>query len=216
MSKFNNENYVKNLPDHYKKSADSNNYKILEVERYSIDTFKQDINDVYNSLDLSQAYGKTLDYYGEMVGQPRGLATDDQYILMIRSKIAQNVSGGDYNSVTNAICMTFDCEPSEVYITEKDEPCVVELVVMPLAVINRAGLTTRQTVELVKQLLPVGITLESLLFEGTFCFSNIENEYDELAGFCDVEDGTIGGYFGILYGEDDETDLPIGKSLINN
>ncbi len=209
MSGFIYENYAKNLPDHYKKTADSNNFKILEVERYAIDTFKQDTIDVYNSLDLSQAYGATLDMYGEMVGQPRGVANDEQYILMIRAKIAQNVSSGDYKSVANAICLTFDCEPSEVYITEKDEPCTVELVVMPLSVINKAGLSTRQTVELVKKLLPVGIFLESFLFEGTFEFSAIETEYNENAGFCNVEGGEIGGYFGLLYGEDEEPILPI-------
>lgn len=214
MNSFNYENYVKNLPDYYKKTTDSNNFKILEVERYSISTFKNDIEDVNTSLDLSQAYGKTLDYYGETVGQPRGLATDEQYILMIRSKIAQNVSGGDYKSVTKAICMTFDCEPSEVYIAEKEDPCVVELVVMPLAVINKAGLTTRQTVELVKQLLPVGVALESFLFEGTFCFSETETEYDTEAGFAISEtDQSIGGYLGIVYGEDDEPELPIGDGL---
>lgn len=210
MSNFIYENYAKNLPDHYKKTTDSNNFKILEVERFSIGTFKQDVSDVYESLDLSKVYGKTLDLYGETVGQPRGVATDEQYILMIRSKIAQNLSSGDYNSVVKAICMTFDCEPSEIYIAEKEEPGVVELVVIPLAIINKAGLTTRQTVQLVKRLLPVGIELESFLFEGTFEFSNVENEYDKTKGFAISETNqSIGGYLGIVYGEDDEPILPI-------
>lgn len=210
MNKFNYENYAANLPDCYSKGEQSNNFKILAVEKYVIDDFKKDIADIFNSLDLNESKGSTLDLYGEMLSQPRGVATDAQYILLIRSKIMRNLSGGDYPSVLKAICMTFDCEPSQVYIKEKDSPCTVELVVLPLSVINRAGLTTKQTVAMIKQLLPVGITLESFLFEGTYTFSNQENDYDEKAGFCDVEGGTIGGYFGLVYGEDEEPLLPIG------
>lgn len=210
MNKFNYENYAANLPDCYSKGEQSNNFKILAVEKYVIDDFKKDIADIFNSLDLNESKGSTLDLYGEMLSQPRGVATDAQYILLIRSKIMRNLSGGDYPSVLKAICMTFDCEPSQVYIKEKDSPCTVELVVLPLSVINRAGLTTKQTVAMIKQLLPVGITLESFLFEGTYTFSNLENDYDEEAGFCDVEGGTIGGYFGLVYGEDEEPLLPIG------
>ena len=210
MTSFNCDNYVKNLPDCYAKTDDSNNYKILSVERYAIADFKADIANVFNSLDLNKATGKTLDLYGEMLGQPRGIATDEQYVLMIRSKIMRNLSGGDYTSILKAICMTFDCEPSQVFIKEKDTPCTVELVVLPLSVINKAGLTTKQTVEMIKQIMPVCVTLESFLFEGTFTFSNSENEYAEQAGFCDVEGGTIGGYFGLVYGEDSEPILPIG------
>lgn len=210
MNKFNYENYAANLPDCYSKGEQSNNFKILSIEKFIIDDFKKDITDIFNSLNLNEAEGATLDLYGEMLSQPRGVATDDQYILLIRSKIMRNLSGGDYPSVLKAICMTFDCEPSQVYIKEKDSPCTVELVVLPLSVINRAGLTTKQTVAMIKQLLPVGITLESFLFEGTYTFGNLENDYDEEAGFCDVEGGTIGGYFGLVYGEDEEPLLPIG------
>lgn len=214
MSGFNDLNHVKNLPDYYSKSENSNNFKILSIEKYAVDDLQTDITDVWNSLDINNATGATLELYGEMLNQPRGVATDAQYLYMIKSKIMRNLSGGDYLSVIKSICMTFDCAPSEVLILEKEEPCVVELVVLPLNVINRAGLTTRQTVAMIKELLPVGITLESFLFEGTFTFSLSESEYDEDAGFAPSEDDqTIGGYLGILYGEDDEPELPIGTAL---
>lgn len=209
MKQFDDLNHANNLPDYYKKSEASNNYKILAVEKFPIDNFETDLSNVFKSLDLDSANGKTLDLYGEMLEQPRGTATDEQYILMIRSKIMRNLSGGDYPSVLNAICNTFKCEPSQVCIVEKDDPCTVELVVMPLDIINKAGMTTKQTVAMIQRLLPVGITLESYLFEGTFSFSNSETEYNETAGFCDIEGGTIGGFFGILYGEDNEPILPI-------
>ena len=212
---FNSENHVKNLPDFYNKKESSNNYKLLLIEKEAIDALRVDQNAVFDSLDINNATGFTLDLYGEMVGQQRGVATDDQFRCMIRSKIMRNMSDGDYASVTKAVVATFDCTPQEIYIKPKEDdegnfvPCVVELVTLPLGVISKAGLTTKQTVQLIQSLLPICVTLESFLFEGTFTFSNIEDEYNENAGFCDVEGGTIGGYFGILYGQDDEPILPI-------
>lgn len=212
MITFDDENYVKNLPDCYKKNSDSNNYKILNIERLPIVKLKNDSQEVYNSLDIQQAKGKTLDLYGDMAGQARGVATDEQYILMILSKMMRNLSTGDYASVIKAIYTTFSCDPAEVLIIEKDDPATVELVVLPLRVINRAGLTTRQTVELIKHLMPAGVKLESFLFEGTFEFCETEDEMSidgDTKGFCDIEGGTLGGYLGITYGEDDEPILPI-------
>nr|DAY61033.1 MAG TPA: Protein of unknown function (DUF2612) [Caudoviricetes sp.] len=203
------EEYEKNLPDYYRKSPESNNFKILSVEKHTITDFKQDMEKIFQSLNLDTASGKTLDLYGETVNQPRGLATDAQYIMMIRSKIMRNISSGDYPSVVRAICRTFDCEASQVFIQEKDTPCTVELVVLPISVINKAGLTTRQTVQLIKQILPVGVSIESVVFEGTFCFSDRLDEYDAAAGFRDDSLGIEGGHFGIVYGEDDEKLLPI-------
>ncbi len=209
MIKFDYDNYAKNLPDCYRQDEDSNNYKILAVERHPLGKLRADLQDAYTALDLQNAVGDTLNHYGQMVGQARGVATDEQYVLMILSKIMRNLSTGDYISVAKSICSTFDCEPSEVLIVEKDEPATVELVVLPLGVINKVGLTTRQTVEFVKRLLPAGVKLESFLFEGTFEFAHAENEYDETKGFSDVENGTIGGYLGIAYGEDDKPLLPL-------
>lgn len=203
-------NYAQNLPDVYYKKSDGNIWKILEIEREAAEDFRTDLTEVNNALDLANVSGKTLDLYGEMVGQPRGKATDAQYLYMIRAKIARNLSGGDYESVARAVRLTFDCRPEEFYLKEsEDAPCTVELMVLPLSVIVHAGLSTRQTVAMIATILPVGVTMKSFLFEGTFCFSDREDEYDENAGFCDREDGTLGGYFGILYGEDDEPILPI-------
>lgn len=212
MIKFNNSNYVKNLPDCFHKGETGNNYKILEVERYPVTNLKKDIEDVVNALDLNAATGRTLDLYGDMVGQPRGVATDQQYILMIRSKIMRNLSTGDYSSILESICATFACEPSEVIITEKEGAAAVELVSLPLSIINRAGLTTKQTVKMVKQLLPAGVTLESFMFEGTFEFSESETDMSidgDVKGFCDVDGGTIGGYLGVTGNDISDDLLPI-------
>lgn len=205
-----NENLVKNLPDAFKKTTDSNNYKILEIEKRTLADIRADLQEIDNILDINNARGKTLDLYGERVGQVRGVADDDKYILMIKAKIMRNLSNGSYPSIVNAICETFSCEPSQVYITDGDEPFTVNVVTLPLEVINKAGLSTTQTLAIIKSMLPVGVSLQSFLFDGTFEFSANEDDYDEEKGFAISEsDQSIGGYLGATQGDETDIILPI-------
>ena len=209
QAEFNN-NLVKNLPDAYKKTTDSNNFKILEVERRTLGDIRNSLQEVNNILDINKATGKTLDLYGERVGQARGLADDNRYLLMIKAKIMRNLSNGSYPSVLAALCATFGCEPSQIYLEDGDEPCTVTIVTLPLEIINKAGLTTSQTVAIIKSLLPVGISLTSFLFDGTFEFGESEDDYDEEKGFAISEtDQSIGGYLGATAGDETDILLPI-------
>lgn len=205
-----NRNLVKNLPDAFKKTPDSNNFKILEIERVAITDIKEGLQAIDNILDINNAKGKTLDLYGERVGQARGLADDDKYILMIKAKNMRNLSNGSYPSIISALCETFSCDPSQIFITDGDEPYTVKIVTLPLEVINKAGLTTSQTIAIIKSMLPVGVTLTSFLFEGTFEFGANEDDYDEEKGFAISEDDqSIGGYFGAMQGDETDIILPI-------
>lgn len=164
---------------------------------------------IENSLNLNNARGATLDLYGKLVGQSRGLATDEQYILLIKTRIMRNLANGSNKGVVDALCAILNCKQSQVHITDTDNPCEV-LITVPLGSIIEAGLTVKQFNQLVKSILPVGVVLSAnTIYEGTFEFSAAENEQNETAGFCDVEGGTIGGYFGALSSEENETVLPI-------
>lgn len=209
MIDFNKDNYAKNLPDSFAKEADSNNYKILENERLSIEEHLTDLYGIYEIINIDNAYGKTLDRYGERVGQPRGLATDEQYILMIKAKIMRALGNGTYSSVLKSLCETFGCEPEQVYIEETDEPCLVNMVTLPLDILNKSGMTVTQVTQLIKTLLPICVRLDSLSLEGTFEFAESEGVYDEAKGFCDVEGGSIGGYLGYMSSDENEPILPI-------
>ena len=88
---FNKLNHAKNLPDAYRKDKDSNNYKILEVERDAVSQLNAMLNQIYEITDLENATGKTLDLYGEKIGQDRGKATDEQYRVLIRAKAVRNL-----------------------------------------------------------------------------------------------------------------------------
>lgn len=216
MKEFDFVNLAKNLPDSFAKNKNSNNYKVLEIEKISKDKFREDLQSIYLCLDINQATGKTLDLYGDIVEQPRGAATDAQYRLMIKSKIMQNLSTGDYPSVLKAICLTFDCDPSEVLITESANG-EIEISLLPLAVINGAGLTANQAVAMVNRLLPAGVKVASYLFEGTFEFATSYEDMKvdgETKGLTDTYANmknaeAIGGYLGITMGDENETVLPI-------
>ena len=227
MKQFNYENYVKNLPDFYDKTPikqtengeyeGSNNAKILEIERISHNVLLDDVQDVFAVLDIDNAKGKTLDLYGDMLRQPRGIATDAQYRILLKSKIMQNCCLGDYNSVLNAICKTFGCKPSEITVAELDEPCSIEITDLPLEKINNAGVTTEQAVAIINRLLPVGTKLKTFLFEGTFEFSVDETDMNidgTAKGFTYTEEDmtnpdAVGGYLGITAGDENESMLPI-------
>lgn len=210
MSGFNSENLAKNLPDAFRHDKDSNNFKLLEISRLTYADLWAALRNIENILDVNNATGKTLDMYGMRVGQARGLATDPMYVLMIKAKIMRNISGGSYTSIVNALCSTFNCEPSQVLFTIEEDPCTVTLAALPLASIVSVGLTTSQTVALVKALLPVGVTLDSFLFDGSFEFSSEENVYENEKGFTDIEgNDEIGGFFGVTNGDENDILLPI-------
>lgn len=206
---YNKENHVKNLPDRYNKSAQSNNAKILAMEQDAVNLLRKELQEVYEIGDIFKATGKTLDLYGDMVGQPRGVATDDQYRYMIRLKIAQNISTGNYPSVLEALSVAFNCHPSEICLVDAESACAATLVSIPIATVTAANFTTIQAAALIQRLMPIGVSLESASFEGTFEFSDAEMEYSEEAGFTDAEGGEIGGYFGFIHGNVYETLLPI-------
>lgn len=211
MAVFNSLNHVLNLPDAYKKTNESNNYKILNIEQDINQQIRQDLNDISDILDYDHAIGNTLDNYGYRVGQLRGQADDEKYLLLIRAKILRNLSNGTISSILTSLKETFRCEYSDIELKEhKRESCYVSIISLPLSVINEMGFTANQVIAMIRGLLPVGIYLETLLFEGTFSFaSGSEWIYDENTGFSDIDSPELGGYLGVIEGEKYNDDLPI-------
>ena len=196
--------YVENLPDAYRKQKSGNNYKILSIEQETQEKSKEDINSIFQSLDIDEAVGTTLDLYGKMYNVARGNLDDIQYRILIKTRINQNMIDGSYESILHSVCRIFNCRPDEFYMEDSTSPCAVKITNIPFRVINYIGLDSEETIDLIKTLIPAGIHVEAANYEGTFEFSEIESDYDENAGFCDVEGGSIGGYFGILYGQNTE------------
>ncbi len=205
---------VERLPDCYRKDQESNNVKMLELGRLAAEQLRADIRAVLESLDLGHATGKTLDLYGDMLGQRRGLLNDEQYRYMLLSKIGRNTVQGDYNSIMATLVLMFgsqmgDITLDDLEVEEEERPCVVKLTKFPVQILLNAGFSSRQAVAMIESLLPICVTLAADNFEGTFEFAESASVYDELAGFGDVEQ-TIGGYLGLYLGDDDKIPvLPI-------
>lgn len=205
---------VGRLPDCYRKDTDSNNYKLLELGAAAARGLREDIAQVRDMLDLNQVTGRTLDLYGDMLGQRRGLLNDEQYRYMLFARIGRNVVQGDYDSILNTLVLMFNSQKGDITlddldIAEEERPCVVKLTKFPIFVLVNAGFSSRQAVSMIESLLPICVTLAADNFEGTFEFAELDGEYDADEGFADVAQ-TIGGYLGLLLGEDDSIPvLPI-------
>lgn len=196
-AQFDRENLVNNLPDAYCKEDGGNLKKLLDIEKYEMDQLRAAIRAVYDSIDLDSATGKNLDLFGEMFSQPRGTATDEQYRIMIKARIARIFAGSDHDSIVQAISTTFGCDPSEIVLAEPEDSCSVRLDHLPFDKLNMSNIDAVTAVQIVSRLIPAGVQLESLNFAGTFEFGSTEMEYDESAGFGNIEQ-TIGGYLGLV------------------
>ena len=188
--------YINALPDSYKKTPDSNNYKLLLMEQKLYDGVAADRKAMYDALDIYTATGKTLDLFGATYKQQRGSLTDEQYRYMILQKAASNFIGCDTNSVIEALATIFRVSVKDFGL-EETGPCEVALTNLPFEVVQNLGLTDRQLYETVSDMLPLGVVLAPLDLGGTFEFSASDDEASDEAGFADIEQ-TVGGYFGLL------------------
>ena len=195
-------NYVSQLPDAYRKDENSNNAKLLNLNRLALKDLHEEIERVNNALDLSQTTGKTLDLYGEMLDQPRGDNNDTQYRALLFAKIARNFLKGDYENTIISIATALRVNKSDFQMKEHETRCAVEFTNFPMSVLQETGFKSRQVAAIIKQLLSVGVELILDSFGGTFRFCENEGEMSNTTGLAD-EAGTIGGSLGLVFGEDD-------------
>lgn len=154
---FNHNIYVKNLPDCYRKSIQSNNNKILQIPKGAISKLNEDADAVFSTLDIWQATGKTLDLYGEMYNLPRENMPDDQYRLMILLKMARNRAGSDHTSIVNALCTAMNIPPESLCMLDSEISGCVDVDPLPYNVLVDAGVTVKQIWTQLKLLLAAGV-----------------------------------------------------------
>lgn len=207
ITRFNRDNLARNLPDAYRKDDNSNNAKILATEKGATDALREAIQAIADSLDIDKATGATLDLYGDMLNQPRGQATDEQYRILIKNKIIRSFTNPSLPGVVEAICKTFDCDPTDIILNEGDEPCVVSLEGLPVDKLAESNIDVDTAIEIIASLIPAGVEIETISFAGTFEFSGAELVYDEDTGFAD-EAQTMGGTLGLV-ADNIGTKLPV-------
>ncbi len=206
-------NYAQRLPGGYARTAESTNARLLSLPGAALEDAKEDLKAVEDAADIEKASGETLDLYGQMLRVARGVLDDTQYRFLIKSRVVRNFVGGDQESVARGVMGMFGAEPGEVELADDEALSgVVRVRRLPFEVLQRAGFTGKQAVQIVRELLPAGVRLEADNFEGSFSFAEQESDYDEALGFADGEqesEQSMGGYFGFVLGDETAGVLPL-------
>lgn len=203
------------LTDNYDKRPNSKIGKLFKIIADELDEINNTTKLVEKSRDIDKASGFTLDKIGSNVKQFRGAATDGIYRVLIKSKIARNMSTGDINTIISVVAQSIDAEPTQIKIKEmyndltEPEPAAIKLLEIPLEKINEIGMSSSQFGRMISKTLGAGIGLKEIRMEGTFEFGDIGEAFDNIKGFGDLNNEAIGGFFGATYSPADDVNLPI-------
>ena len=205
---------LRRLTDVFRKDQDSNIGKLMAIFAAQLQKLEQTVQRVEEWRDIDKAEGTTLDRIGENVGQPRGVATDEIYRILIKSKIARNLSKGDINTIITVLATALNTDPSEIRIVElyndpvAPEPAAISIIQLPLRRINEVGMDPAQFARIVQRTVAAGVRVGVIELVGTFEYGSIGDPPDPERGFADINQ-TFGGTLGAAYSPGNVPDLPI-------
>ncbi|MGR6899538.1 hypothetical protein [Rummeliibacillus sp. BSL5] len=200
--------------DYFRKNEYLNLYKLISLFSGELERIKGTNSLILEWRDIDKAQGKALDLIGENINQSRGVATDEVYRILLKSKIARNLSDGTINTIINVIAIALSTDKKNIKIvegwTDEDNPvqASIKLIEMPLEAINRAGLDPANFVKIIQKTVAAGIKVQSIELNGTFEFGDTSLAIDNSKGFANIE-GDSGGYFGATFNPENQQDLPI-------
>ncbi|TCZ76188.1 hypothetical protein E0485_15235 [Paenibacillus albiflavus] len=207
--------FLAKLTDNYNKKPNSNLGRLISILQQQL----KDLGDTFETMrewrDIDKARGVTLDRIGENIVQPRGASTDEVYRVLIKSKIARNLSRGDINTIIDVLALALDCDPAEIRIKEKwndpsePEPAAIGLIRLPVSRLNAVGMSPYQFARIVQRTVAAGVRVAQIEMPGTFRLSSFRNKIEKSQlGLADVS-MTTGGTLGIVYVPGNDVDLPI-------
>jgi hypothetical protein len=206
---------LRRLTDNYDKDPQSHIGKLMSILNVQLNDLLQTLETMELWRDIDLAQGPTLDGIGQNVAQPRGAASDSVYRVLIKSKIARNLSGGDINTVIRVIALAVNAEHSEIEIHEKfmdpfdPEPAAISLLRLPLSRLSESEIDLRQFARIIQKTVAAGVRVDAVELQGTFSFSSGSGvEMDPAAGFADIDQLT-GGTLGAVFVPAEEVELPI-------
>ncbi|QXJ39599.1 hypothetical protein BV455_02965 [Parageobacillus caldoxylosilyticus] len=207
---------LERLTDRYRKDPDSNIGKIIKILTDELDLIKETFDRMEEWEDVEKAEGVVLDDIGKDIGQPRGAATDEIYRILLRSKVARNLSDGTIDTIIRVLSIALNADPKEIRIQElcedpvHPEPAAISLIQIPLRRLNEVGMSPKQFAQIVKKTVAAGIRVASIELTGTFSFSSqsATSEYSDTEGFSDINQ-VIGGYLGAAFADSDDSNLPV-------
>ncbi|KYD28182.1 hypothetical protein [Geobacillus stearothermophilus] len=210
------EDMLNRLTDRYQKDPNSNIGKIIKILTDELELIKETFDRIEEWRDVDKAEGAVLDDLGVNVGQPRGVATDEIYRVLLRSKVARNFSDGTIDTVIRVISLAVNADPKEIRIKElyndpeNPEPAAIGLIQIPLRRLNEVGMSPKQFAQIVKKTVAAGVRVASIELTGTFSFSSQPTtpEYSDTEGFSDINQ-VIGGYLGAAFADSNDSNLPV-------
>ncbi len=204
---------VSKLTDVFNKNPLSNISKIFVIVSEQFQKIEETLHQIEDYHDIEKAEGVTLDYIGSNVGQARGTADDPVYRLLIRSRIARNLSQGTVDSIIEVLSISLDCSASEINIKElpydpiTKEPAAIGLIAVPLEKLHMIGMDLTDFIRVVQKTVSAGVRVGKIEFSGTFEFGTTTIERSSF-GFANIEK-TIGGTLGKIFIIDKESRLPL-------
>lgn len=198
--------------DHFRKDKDSNLYKLISLFSHELKLIKDTNTLMVEWRDIDKAKGKTLDLVGKNLNQARGVANDEVYRILLKSKIARNLSDGTVDTIINVIATALSAEKEEIKIVEGwevDESARPSIKVMqlPLATLVSSGMNQLDFIRIVQKTVASGVRVEQIELEGTF---KLSDEYvDDALGLAFAYDDGTGGTLSELYSTESINQLPI-------
>lgn len=168
---------IERLPDTYNKSPGGRLFRLFRIIGAELAEVRAALTRTEKYRDIDQATGRTLDYIGSNVQQPRGQLADETYRALIKTKIARNLSRGDVDSVKRIIASMLSIDPSGVELQmgwrdDPPEPAAVTLLSAPLDAIARFGLGPEEFAVIAQRIVAAGVRVGTLL-QGTFEFDDL-------------------------------------------
>lgn len=191
------------LTDAYKKNSKSNNYRLFEVFASEFEKLYQTQLKVRQFRSVDEATGKTLDLIGSNYNVARGNMNDELYRPMIKAAIARTWCNGTFNSVLELLALTLNTDVKNVALTEDYETGgssgMLTIASTPKDALNAVGMTVQEYGQIVQSILPVGVGVNLVAYEGTFSYATKDYEGGTYTPELNVNEGfadegqTVGG-----------------------
>lgn len=188
-------------------------YKVMSVLANEFSLIEQTLATIIAYRDIDKARGMTLDLIGQNINQKRGKATDEVYRILLKSKIARNLSDGTVNTIIDVISLSLSTKPSDVKILESWEvnpnaKPSIELMKLPITKLLESGIDQENFVAIIQKTVAGGVEVKQVELEGTF---ELGDDYtDDLArGMTNTMEDDYGGILGEIYGSSKNEKLPI-------
>lgn len=212
---FSKKDMLQRFTDAYNKDPNSNLGRLIGIMHSMMSAVSDTLQEIDRRRSIDNANGETLDRFGQNIVQPRGAATDEVYRVLLKSKIARNLSTSDINTIIRVLALALDAAPNEVKIRPKwadpddPEPAALSLIQVPIRRLNEVGMSPFQFGQIIQQTVAAGVRVAQIELAGTF---RLSPKYAEVVkGTTGLADDamTRGGRLGEVYVPGDDYALPI-------